>query len=61
VADAAELEKVFADLLGSASRRRELGERAAKVVQENMGAVERTVDMIVRHLDTGDHYITPGK
>ncbi len=61
VSDSAELEKVFADLLGSETRRRELGERAARVVRENMGAVDRTVEMIVRHLDTGEHFIAPGK
>ena len=61
VPDAAELEKVFAELLGSEARRRELGERAATVVRENMGAVDRTVDMIVRHLDTGEHYVAPVK
>lgn len=61
VPDAAELEKVFAELLGSEARRRELGERAATVVRENMGAVDRTVEMIVRHLDTGEHYVAPIK
>ncbi len=60
VRDAAELEKVFTDLLGNAARRRELGERAARVVRENMGAIDRTVDMIISHLDTGELYITPG-
>jgi 3-deoxy-D-manno-octulosonic-acid transferase len=61
VADALALENVFAELLGNEARRRELGERAAKVVRENMGAVDRTVDMIVRHLDTGEHYVAPIK
>ncbi len=61
VADATELEKVFTELLGDAGRRRELGERAVQVVRENRGAIDRTVDLIVSHLDTGDHYITPGK
>ena len=61
VADATELETVFADLLGNAARRRELGDSAAKVVRENRGAIDRTVDMIVRHLDTGEFYIAPGK
>ena len=60
-ADAADLEKVFSELLGSETRRRELGERAAKVVRENMGAVDRTVEMIVRHLDTGELYVAPPK
>ena len=61
VPDATELKKVFAELLGNESLRRELGERAAKEVRENMGAVDRTVELIVRHLDTGEHYIAPGK
>ena len=60
VRDAAELEKVLADLLGNETRRRELGERAARVVRENMGAIDRTVDMIISHLDTGEHYVAPG-
>ena len=58
--DARELEKVFAGLLGNEARRREFGERAAQVVRENMGAIDRTVDMIVSHLDTGELYIAPG-
>ena len=61
VADAVELEKVFADLLGNAARRQELGDKAARVVRENMGAIDRTVDMIVSHLDTGEFYIAPIK
>jgi len=59
VPDAAELEKTFAELLGNEARRRELGERAAEVVRENRGAIDRTVEMIVSQLDTGDHYIAP--
>jgi len=55
--DAAELEKVLADLLASEPRRAELGRNALKVVHDNLGAIDRTVDMIVRHLDNGELYI----
>jgi len=50
VRDAAELEKALGDLLGNQARRAELGRNALKVVHENLGAIERTVDMIVEHL-----------
>jgi 3-deoxy-D-manno-octulosonic-acid transferase len=50
VRDEAELEKALGDLLGNQARRAELGRNALKVVHENLGAIERTVDMIVEHL-----------
>ena len=50
VRDAAELEKVFAELLTDESRRAALGRHALQVVQENQGALERTVEMLVRQL-----------
>jgi 3-deoxy-D-manno-octulosonic-acid transferase len=59
VKDAAELELVLGELLGNAARRDELGRKAQKIVQENQGAVERTVDMIIDRLDGGELYITP--
>ena len=59
VRDAAELEKVFADLLADPSRRETLGRNALKVVHENLGAIERTVDMIVKHLEGGELYVAP--
>ena len=55
--DAAELEKVLDDLLANEPRRAELGRNALKVVHENLGAIDRTVDMIVKHLDNGELYI----
>jgi 3-deoxy-D-manno-octulosonic-acid transferase len=61
VRDAAELEKAFAELLASESRRQELGENAARVVRKNLGAIERTVEMILSHLEGGELYIAPGK
>ena len=57
VQDAAELEKKLAELLESESRRAELGRNAVKVVRENLGAIDRTVDMIVKHLDDGEIFI----
>jgi 3-deoxy-D-manno-octulosonic-acid transferase len=50
VRDAAELEKALGDLLVNEGRRAELGRNALKVVHENLGAIERTVDMIVERL-----------
>jgi len=61
VRDAAELEKVLAELLADESRRKSLGEKAVRVVSENMGAINRTVEMIVSHLDDGELYVAPEK
>jgi 3-deoxy-D-manno-octulosonic-acid transferase len=57
VQNAAELEKKLSELLASESRRAELGRNAVKVVRENLGAIDRTVDMIVEHLDNGEIYV----
>lgn len=57
VQNAAELEKKLGELLGSETRRAELGERAAKVVREKLGAINKTIDMIVERLDNGEIYI----
>jgi 3-deoxy-D-manno-octulosonic-acid transferase len=51
VRDEAELERTLGDLLANESRRGQLGQNARKVVQENLGAMDRTVDMILKHLD----------
>ena len=61
VRDAAELEKVLGDLLADEARREQLGRNALKVVHENLGAIERTVDMIVEHLADGELYVAPRK
>ena len=53
VRDAAELERIVGELLGDEARRAALGHNALKVVQENQGALERTVDMIVKLLPAG--------
>jgi 3-deoxy-D-manno-octulosonic-acid transferase len=59
VRSGAELEKAIGDLLANEGRRCELGENAAKIVRENMGAIDRTVEMIIRHLENGELYIAP--
>jgi len=56
-----ELEKAFAELLANKERREELGCNALKVVHENLGAIDRTVDMIVQHLEGGELYVAPGR
>jgi 3-deoxy-D-manno-octulosonic-acid transferase len=61
VKDAAELEKVVGDLLSDEARRAELGRNAVKVVKANLGAIERTVEMIVKHLEGGELYVAPVK
>jgi 3-deoxy-D-manno-octulosonic-acid transferase len=50
VLDAAELERVLAELLADEGRRSVLGARAREVVQQNLGATERTVRFIVEGL-----------
>jgi 3-deoxy-D-manno-octulosonic-acid transferase len=50
VANAAELEEAVAGLLQDEARRLEVGRQAYRVVQENLGAVERTVEMILHQL-----------
>ncbi|HEV2393382.1 MAG TPA: 3-deoxy-D-manno-octulosonic acid transferase [Verrucomicrobiae bacterium] len=59
VHDAAELEKALENLLADEGRREELGRNALAVVRENLGAIERTVDMIVQHLEGGELYVAP--
>ncbi len=54
-----ELETAVAELLENPQRRRELGARALKVVRTNLGAMDRTVEMIVDKLRNGDVYVAP--
>ena len=61
VKDAAELEVALATLLNGEARREQLGRNALRVVRENLGAIERTVDMIVEHLDPEVFYVAPPK
>lgn len=53
VADADGLSATVAGLLADAHRRRELGERGRRVVEENRGALERLLALVVPVLGTG--------
>jgi 3-deoxy-D-manno-octulosonic-acid transferase len=55
------LEKEVADLLADENRRAELGRNALKVVAENLGALDRTVEIILEQLKARGIYIAPGK
>ena len=61
VRDAKELESVLANLLADRPAREELGRRAREVVSENMGAIEKTVEMILSCFDEKDDYVLPKK
>ncbi len=50
VQNPAELEKTLGDLLADESRRQRLGANALKVVEQNKGALEKTVDMILAQI-----------
>jgi 3-deoxy-D-manno-octulosonic-acid transferase len=61
VADAAALEKVFEELLSNSARRDQLGRNANAVVQENLGAIDRTLDMILNAISGSGVYVAPKK
>jgi len=61
VKTAEELEVKLAELLEKPASRAELGQRAQKVVAENLGSVERTVEMIVPELEKRGIYVVPPK
>ena len=51
------LEAAIAGLLADENRRAELGRNAQRVVRENLGAIDRTVEMILEHLKKREIYI----
>ena len=55
VQDAAELEHALGDILADPSRAARLGQNARTVVTENLGAIERTVEMILAGLPKQSH------
>ena len=59
VKNAAELERALTALLENANRRAELGQRAAAVVAENLGSIERTIEMILPEMERRGMYIVP--
>jgi 3-deoxy-D-manno-octulosonic-acid transferase len=61
VKNPADLERTLAELLENPARRAELGRRAQALVADNLGAVERTVEMILPELARREMYIVPKK
>lgn len=61
VSNPEQLEAAFHKLLGSPDRRETLGRNAIRVIRENSGAIDRTVEMIVGKLDDTDLYVAPKK
>jgi 3-deoxy-D-manno-octulosonic-acid transferase len=59
VPDAAALEQAVGELLADPNRCEALGHNAIKVVRSNQGSIDRTVEMIVRHLHGGEMYVAP--
>lgn len=57
VRDAAELETALDGLLADEVKAGELGRNARRIVRENSGGIEKTVDMIVEQLDGGEIYV----
>jgi 3-deoxy-D-manno-octulosonic-acid transferase len=58
-ADPAALEKAIGELIADESRRVELGRNAKQVVRQNLGAIDRTVEMILEKLEPGEIHIAP--
>lgn len=59
VPDEKGLERALRDLLMDSQRRERLGQNALRVVKENKGSIDRTIDMIVEHLKEEDVYVAP--
>ena len=57
VRDADGLERALEEILADPARAAILGRNALKVVKENLGAMERTVEMIVQKLDDGEMFV----
>ncbi len=59
VADAQTLESTLVQLLTQPHAREQLGQKGAAIIQNNRGAIERTVEMIVAGLHGSGLYIAP--
>jgi 3-deoxy-D-manno-octulosonic-acid transferase len=59
VRDAAELETAISTLLQNPESAEALGRNALAVVRQNLGGIERTVDMIVANMEGSEIYIAP--
>lgn len=61
VADVKELEAALAKLLTDPARREQLGRNGVAVVRQNLGAIQRTMEMIVTGVEGSGIYIAPPK
>jgi 3-deoxy-D-manno-octulosonic-acid transferase len=61
VQNATELEESLTELLADPKRRTEIGASALKVVRQNLGAIDRTVEMIIDGLNRDEMYIAPSR
>jgi 3-deoxy-D-manno-octulosonic-acid transferase len=59
VRNADELTEGFASLLADPERAAAMGRAALRVVRENLGAIERTVEMVVEQMEGTDVYVAP--
>jgi 3-deoxy-D-manno-octulosonic-acid transferase len=59
VRNADELESALTELLSDPSKAAVMGSNALQVVRNNLGAIEKTVEMIVEHLDGTEVYVAP--
>jgi 3-deoxy-D-manno-octulosonic-acid transferase len=59
VANAEDLENTVSQLLADPVRCAVLAQNAVRVVNKNLGAIERTADMIIQRLEGRDLYIAP--
>jgi 3-deoxy-D-manno-octulosonic-acid transferase len=57
VKDVASLENALTMLLANKDKANELGNNALEVVRENIGAIDRTIDMLVEHLKESAVYV----
>jgi 3-deoxy-D-manno-octulosonic-acid transferase len=55
------LQKAIEEILSDENRRAELGKNAQRIVRENLGAIDRTVEMILEKLPDGEIYVAPKK
>jgi len=60
VANPERLENAIAELLADENRREEMGRNALQVVRKNLGAMGRTVDLLLENLKGRGIYIAPG-
>jgi len=56
VKNAEELEKALIEIISNKERAAELGKNALAIVRENLGAIERTVDMVLAKLEGVETY-----